>query len=120
MPRIFHFELFADDCDRARAFYSNVFGWRFTRREGSDGWHIATELPPDPGIDGELVPRLVPGGTMVPMMQVPSVNDYVGRITARGGEILRQTTIPGAGYVAHCRDTEGNVFAILQYDDSAQ
>jgi hypothetical protein len=30
-----------------------------------------------------------------------------------------KTAIPGQGYFAYCRDTEGNVFGIFQADETA-
>ena len=34
MPRITHFEIHADDIDRASKFYGELFGWTFTKWVG--------------------------------------------------------------------------------------
>lgn len=34
MPRVVHFEVSADDLDRAQKFYGDVFGWSFREWNG--------------------------------------------------------------------------------------
>lgn len=119
MYEVFHFELHVDNSERAMVFYGNSFGWRFTRREEPGYWHIATGPQDARGVDGELVPRLTPGCTAVPVISVGSIDECLKKVTELGGEIVRRMTSPGAGYLAHCRDTEGNIFAVLEYDDTA-
>lgn len=34
MPTLVHFELPADDIERAKKFYSNLFGWKIEKWEG--------------------------------------------------------------------------------------
>ena len=34
MPRVIHFEIPADDPDRAAKFYGNVFGWKLDKWDG--------------------------------------------------------------------------------------
>ena len=34
MPTIVHFEIPADDVDRAKKFYSNLFGWKIEKVPG--------------------------------------------------------------------------------------
>jgi predicted enzyme related to lactoylglutathione lyase len=34
MPRVVHFEIAANDPDKAAAFYQEVFGWKITKWEG--------------------------------------------------------------------------------------
>jgi hypothetical protein len=50
----------------------------------------------------------------------PSEGEALGRIVAAGGEALTQKMpIPGVGYTAYCRDTEGNTFGVYEDDPSA-
>ena len=43
MPRVVHFEITAEDPDRAAGFYSQVFGWELTKWEGPmEYWLITT------------------------------------------------------------------------------
>jgi len=120
MPRVFHFEIHADDPERARKFYGDVFGWKFAQWLGREYWHISTGDYDDPGIDGELAARTIPGYGTIMMIDVSSVDEFIRRIMAHGGELVRRTTTPGAGYLAYCRDTEGNIISILEYNASAQ
>jgi predicted enzyme related to lactoylglutathione lyase len=52
---------------------------------------------------------------VTPTIDVPSADEYADKITAAGGEIVRpKTLIPGIGHLVTFKDTEGNVFGILQ------
>ena len=58
MPRVIHFEIHADQPDRAIAFYTGLFGWQFDRFNGDTPyWICTTGAPGVPGIDGGLVQR---------------------------------------------------------------
>ena len=37
MPTIVHFEIPADDVERAKKFYSDLFGWKMEKWPGTDG-----------------------------------------------------------------------------------
>jgi predicted enzyme related to lactoylglutathione lyase len=46
---------------------------------------------------------------------------FSARVTACEGTIIHpKMTIPGAGYLISCKDTEGNTFSIMQSDESAK
>jgi hypothetical protein len=121
MPRVIHFEITADDPQRAVNFYTNVFGWKAEKWPGpQDYWLISTGASGTPGIDGGIAARQGTAGH-VNTIDVPSVTDYVGKITAAGGEIaIPKHAIPGIGFLAYCKDTEGSTFAILEPDPSAE
>ncbi len=58
MPRIVHFEIQAENPERAIQFYGSLFGWVFTKWEGPmPYWLIKTGESSQPGIDGGLLPR---------------------------------------------------------------
>jgi hypothetical protein len=49
------------------------------------------------------------------------VDDFTEKIEAAGGKIIApKRAIPGVGYLARCKDTEGNTFGILEIDESAE
>lgn len=49
-----------------------------------------------------------------------SVDDSVKRVEAGGGSIaLPKMAIPGVGWLAYCKDTEGNIFGMMQADPKA-
>lgn len=122
MSRVVHFELPADDAERAVRFYSTVFGWKISKWEGPiDYWLVATGNKDQPGIDGAIMKRQRPLLAMVNSIEVPSVDDFVQKVVSNGGMVvLSKRPIPGVGYMAYCRDTEGNNFGLFQPDKSAR
>ncbi len=54
-------------------------------------------------------------------IDVPSVDDYVARVTAAGCAIaLPRMPIPGIGWLAYIKDTEGNIVGLMQKDVAAK
>jgi predicted enzyme related to lactoylglutathione lyase len=127
MPRVVHFEIHADNPERAVKFYQQVLGWSFTKWEGPmDYWLISTGPAEQQGINGGLVRRRGPinGDSVIAYVctvDVPSVDDYVRRATEAGAQIaLPKMAIPGVGWIAYCKDTEGNIFGMMQNDPAAK
>ena len=121
MPRVIHFELTADDPERATQFYSKVFGWQIQKWEGpQDYWLITTGEAGTLGIDGAIMRRGDFSAPVINTIDVPSVDEFVAKITANGGSVVApKMPIPGIGYFAYCKDTEGNMFGVMQSDPSA-
>jgi uncharacterized protein len=123
MPRPIHFEIPADNPDRAAAFYKDVFGWTFDKWEGGEipYWLVTTGDNGEPGINGGLLPRQHPGASTVNTIGVASLDESVRRIESKGGKtVVPKMPIPGMGWLAYCVDTEGNTFGIMQPDESAR
>ncbi len=121
MPRPVHFELPADDPERAAAFYTKVFGWTIGKWEGpTTYWLVKTGEAPEMGIDGGIVQRCDEGPQgQHNVIAVEDLDAYLARVEAAGGKIVApRMPIPGIGDIAFCEDTEGNVFGILQPDPS--
>ena len=120
MPRVVHFEVSADDPERAVAFYKDIFGWEFHKWEGpEDYWLVKTGPDDQPGINGGVFRRKGPVGH-VNTVDVPSVDDFAAKIVAHGGEIVMpKQPIPGVGWLAYAKDTEGSIFGLMQNDPSA-
>jgi uncharacterized protein len=126
MPRVIHFEVHADNPDRAIKFYREVLGWEFSKWDGPmPYWLIKTGPDSQPGINGGLVPRRGPiDGQAVTAyvctVDTPSVDEYVEKAKAQGGSVaLPKMPIPGVGWLAYCKDTEGNIFGLMQSDPKA-
>ena len=121
MPRVFHFEIGCDELERAIEFYKDVFGWRIEKWGDSGDYHLVySEGEGEAGINGTLMPRdeLLPPVTNT--ISVPSVDEYMEKIKSSGGEaITAKIPIPGVGYFAYCKDTEGNIFGIMHRDPDA-
>lgn len=122
MWRVNHFDVSADDPERAMRFYGEVFGWKFEKWECPfDYWLVMTGDPAEPGIDGGIAKRQNPDAHIMNFIDVPSVEESVEKIISRGGRILQEKqTIPGVGYTAIFQDTERNMFGIIQMDLNAR
>ncbi|HTY35822.1 MAG TPA: VOC family protein [Bacteroidota bacterium] len=126
MNRVIHFEIHAENPDRAIAFYTDLFGWKFDRWGAQEYWIVYTGSKSDPGIDGGLVKRrgTIDGTAVlayVCTIDVDALDASVARAVALGGGIaLEKMPIPGMGWLAYCKDTEGNIFGMMQSDPSAK
>ncbi|PTT69571.1 glyoxalase [Arthrobacter sp. HMWF013] len=97
MGGVVHFEVPADDEERARNFYSTVFGWDFQVLPPEMEYSLAMTTP----VNDKGVP-LEPG----------SINGGIGRL---GGATVRgRMEVPGSGWNAYFRDPEGNVMGLWQ------
>ncbi len=120
MPRVVHFEIPADNPQRAGEFYQGVFGWKISKWEGPQPYWLC-DTGQGEGINGGIMNRQQPGQGTMNSIDVPSVDEYVKKITSAGGKVVApKMTIPGVGYLAYCLDTEANVFGIIQNDRSAK
>ena len=121
MPRVVHFEIGADDPERARAFYEDVFAWNFVKWGGIDDyWLVQTGSDEEPGINGGLFVRKGAAGH-VNTIAVPEIDEYLEKVEASGGEVVTpKRALPGVGWLAYCRDTEGSVFGLMQTDPHAK
>ncbi len=119
MPNnIAHFAINADDCLRAKKFYTDVFGWKFEAWGPPDFWRIFTS--PD-GIHGALQKRREPAsGNGIKGYEctigVENINTTVSAIEKAGGKIVFPPfLIEHVGTVAQFEDTEGNRASVMQY-----
>src|SRR5262245_22168636 len=127
MPRVIHFEIHADDTERAVKFYQSLFDWQFQKWGGPmDYWLITTGPNSQPGINGGSLKRqcAIDGQAVIAYVctvDVPSVDAYVKKITDLGGQIaLPKMSIPNVGWLAYGKDTEGNIFGVMQNDPAAK
>jgi uncharacterized protein len=122
MARVVHFELPSDNPERTVRFYKEVFGWQFQKWDGpQEYWLISTGSDGQPGINGGMMRRQHPGAGTVNTVDVASVDQSAATIEKNGGKIvMAKMPVPGAGLLAYCQDTEGNVFGILQKDANAR
>jgi predicted enzyme related to lactoylglutathione lyase len=121
MSRVTHFEIPADDPNRAIRFYSDVFGWTFQKWEGPMEYWLVQTGKEGPGIDGGLSRRQKPEETPTSVIHVQSVDESVRTIEKNGGKIVvPKSPIPGVGYVSYFLDPERNMLGIFQPDESAR
>lgn len=130
MGRVIHFEVHADDMERAKAFYATVFGWTFQdygEMSGSRYWGVVTGPDDEPGINGGLLRR--PESATAPVqgtnafvctMGVDDYDEAERRILKAGGQVvLPKTALTGLAWQGYYLDTEGNTFGIHQADPEA-
>ena len=129
MARVIHFEIHAEDPDRAIRFYGTLFGWTFKKWDGPmPYWLVTTGPDAEPGINGGLVKRMGGGpldgaavNAYVCTTQVADVDASVKQVTDLGGTIaLSKMPIPGVGWLAYAKDPEGNIFGLMQNDPAAR
>lgn len=127
MPRVIHFEVHADDPERASRFYRDVLGWQIQKWDGpQEYWIISTGEASQPGINGGMVRRKGPQhGDIVQAyvctVDVPDIDGYTRRATQAAGQVVvPKMAIPGLGWLVYCKDTEGNIFGMMQADPSAK
>ena len=121
MGRVIHFELNADDPERAAKFYRDAFGWKIDKWRGpEDYWLVATGPGDEPGIDGAITHRMGPGITTVNTVDVDDLDAALERAKAAGATVaLSKMIVPGVGFLAYIRDTEGNTVGLMQADAAA-
>lgn len=122
MPRPVHFDMTADNPERAIKFYETVFGWKFQKWDGPMEYYMATTGDEkEPGINGGISRK---GNQAMPQMNtigVPSVDEFSKKVQNGGGRIIQpKMPIPGVGWFAVAQDTEGNTFGMMQEDKNAK
>jgi len=119
---IVHFEIPADDLQKLRKFYSELFGWKIEKMVGPiDYWNIQTVpvdekgMPIRPGVNGGMMKRQNPEHKPVNYIGVESIDKYAKKIEALGGRVIvPKTEVTGVGWWALALDPEGNQFAIFE------
>ncbi len=129
MNRPTHFEIHADDPERAIKFYKSVFNWSFSRfGEGEPPyWVIVTGDAETPGINGGLLKRMgppphegAPVSSYVITIDIDDLELCSKQVASEGGkEVVERMPIPGVGWLAYFKDTEGNIFGLMQADETA-
>jgi uncharacterized protein len=125
MNHVAYFEIQADDPDKSVRFYSEIFGWRFTKLEGLPVpyWRIEGAGP-----NGGLLKR--PANTpplecgtnaYVCSIEVDDFDVTAEKILNWGGQIaLPKFAIPGLCWQGYFIDPDGNTFGVFQPDARAQ
>jgi uncharacterized protein len=139
--RVVHFEIMADDLDRAEKFYTEAFGWKFQHTGPEFGNYRIIMTGPGPeelmgkpvnisewGINGGMMQRnapLPPNGhspnAFTCIIGVTDIEETMRKVEAAGG--VPQTDkmdVPTVGALRYYKDTEGNIFGVLQPTMPAQ
>ena len=129
MGRIVHFEIHASDPARAATFYTEAFGWEIEKWDGPmEYWMIKTGPKDEMGIDGGMMRRQGDAPTdgaavnsFPCTLMVENLDESMEKVIELGGkEAVPKSAIPGMGWLGYCKDTEGNIFGMMQADTSAK
>lgn len=123
--RVIHFEIQADDVERAKSFYEKTLGWKISQlmkkeESGMDYWGIETGV--GPGINGGLYVRPKKEDEKFYLYDctvlVDDIEKTIKDIRDNGGVITKEKDeMPGVGWFAGAIDTEGNRLGLMQATD---
>ncbi len=114
---IVHIEFPAEDADRASQFWNGLFGWSFQ----DSGM---------PGMDYRMAQTSEQSGAAVFASEDRSgypnyyfatddIDASSDRVRELGGQAEAKSPVPGHGWFAACKDSEGNAFHLWQQDPAA-
>jgi predicted enzyme related to lactoylglutathione lyase len=115
MPgKMVHFELPSQDVERAKGFWSGLFGWSFNDpgMPGMEYWMTQTGEG-----QGGAVYAADQAGTVV-YFDTDDIDASIAKVRELGGKAEDKNPIPHVGWFTHCADTEGNDFSLFQSDES--
>ena len=124
MDRVVHFEIPAENLERAKKFYSENFGWKLNQLGPEMGNYVlvhtgptdAQGMPQDRAfINGGLMPRDPSASAPVLVIAVADADQAVEKVKKSGGRLVGEILdIPNVGRYARVQDTEGNVIAVIK------
>jgi uncharacterized protein len=120
--RVVHFEIEAADAQRARNFYAQAFGWQMQELGAEMGNYIVVttgDQKQPGGINGGIYPNSTGGAKELNayscVIGVDNIDQAIGNVKSAGGEVIGdKMDIPTIGTFVRCKDTEGNIFTMLQ------
>ncbi len=121
--RVVHFELPADNVERAKGFYQKAFGWDISQQPGME-YHMVgtaeidqkTRMPTQPGaINGGMTKRNNEVKNTVITIDVPDIEATLKNVEKLGGKMVRKKEpVADMGFTAYFKDTEGNIVGLWQ------
>jgi predicted enzyme related to lactoylglutathione lyase len=121
MAKIVHFEIPVDDAERASAFYREALGWEVSGFGTQPYWLVTAGHDDEPGANGALIGRGEVHRSPVLIVGVDQIDEAVQKVVRAGGHLVQdELAIPGVGWSAYFRDTEGNTIGLFQPDSGAQ
>ena len=117
MPgKLVHFEIPAKDTQKAKAFWSGVFGWEFgdSAMPGMEYYMVRTGE--DQG--GAVMSSDQAGGGLTIYFDTDEIDASIAKVREFGGKADDKMPIPHVGWFSACSDAEGNAFSLFQSDES--
>jgi len=122
MSTIVHFDVPAENIERAKKFYSALFDWKFESFPEMQ-YHLitTTDLAGAPGVGGGMGRRRDPSQPITNYYGVKSIDAAMKQVRNFGGTVVMgKMAVPKMGYLANCIDTEGNPFGLWEEDAGAK
>jgi predicted enzyme related to lactoylglutathione lyase len=124
VDRVVHFEIPADDVERAKRFYSENFGWKLNQLGPEVGNYVLVHTGPTDEhgmpqerafINGGLMRRDPSASSPVLVIAVDDADAAVEKVKKSGGRLVGEILdIPNVGRYARVQDTEGNVIGVIK------
>jgi hypothetical protein len=114
--KVVHVEIGASDTDRAQGFWSGVFGWQVGPPMSPEMDYRMFQSAEDQG--GAILASDEQGHITV-YFDTDDIEASLVKVRELGGQAGDKTPVPGHGWFAGCRDTEGNAFSLWQPDQGA-
>jgi uncharacterized protein len=119
---IIHFEIPANDVEKIKRFYEQVFGWAIVQAAGPIEYWVIQTVPVDPrgmllrpGVNGGMYKRQIPESKPINYYSVESISDFLDKIVKAGGKVTQsKQEVPEVGWIAAAEDPEGNAFALIE------
>jgi len=125
---IVHFEIPADNIEKLKQFYQDLFGWTMNKYPGPTTYYLVGTVPVDEktmmptrqGVNGGMYEKKDASSPelarQINYISVESIEEYSRKVGALGGKIIvPKMEIPGLGWWALALDPEGNHFGMLEY-----
>jgi len=112
MPKIEHFNIPADNVQRAKKFYENLFNWKIEKVSGDmEYYEVTTEKG---ALAGGMGQRQA-DQKITNYVGVNDIDKYINSVRKYGGKITTpKMEVPGHGWLAIFEDTEGNILGLWQ------
>ena len=136
MPTIVHFEMPADDIERSKKFYTDLFGWKIEKLSVTDDSRLTSAATAQPieywiitttddkgnkALGGGIMKRQMPEHRVTNYIGVKSVDEYSSKVEKLGGKVIApKHAVLGMGYFVLCVDTENNPFALWETNEKAK
>jgi predicted enzyme related to lactoylglutathione lyase len=123
MNPVVHFEIPMEDEERAKKFYSDIFGWKLTKMGDEYGQYVMVQTGPTDEKGMPERPAFINGGMMkrhivkspVLVIAVDDCDATVEKVKASGGKLVGEILdIPNVGRYAYVEDCEGNVIGVIK------
>jgi len=113
--KVVHVEFPAQDLERGKRFWEGVGGWSLNDA-GMEGIQYLMFHEGDQG--GAVFSMEGQKGTTI-YLGSDDIDADLAKVSELGGEAEDKQPIPGVGWFARCKDSEGNEFSLYQRDESA-